>query len=89
MGLQKYRADEAREPDASGAIAWVANWMYGPSLSKIENCMCSDSNRRTAYVQGEADSVWTIPAAVSVNGKRAPGYLTCDENGYEFHFTRS
>jgi hypothetical protein len=85
MGMQKYRADVKKaQPD--GAIVWSAEWMGGRSLSMITNCrtdMAGDP-RVTAYVTGEADTFFSIPAVCSYMGCRVRGYVTSDDDGLMF-----
>lgn len=80
--LQKYRADKA-EKQGDGATVWYADWMGGPTVSKIENCrlenLCGEM-RRTVYVTGEADTWFSIPAVCKLAGKKVTGYITGDEN---------
>lgn len=83
MGMQKIRADKSeRQPD--GAIVWSAHWIGGPSLAMVENCRLANmagDMRRTVYVQGEPDTVFSIPAVCKLAGKRITGYLTVDDDG--------
>lgn len=85
--MQKYRADKSEQmPD--GAIAWFAEWMGGPTLSKVENCRLVNVEgdmRRTVYVTGEADTYFSIPAICSLAGCRVRGYLTGADGSYVFH----
>ena len=89
MSLQKFRADTARTASPNGSVAWVCNWMGGPTLALVRSCPATIDGEvveaRTVYVQGEADTFFTVPAAVSLRGKTARGSLTCDETGYEFN----
>jgi hypothetical protein len=82
--LQKFRADIVGKSDANGAIDWYTNWMGGPSLALIRNCP-TPYGARTVYVQGEADTFFTIPAACRVKGKDVRGFLTCEDGQWEFH----
>lgn len=81
--MQKYRADESTiQPD--GAIVWHANWIGGPSLSRINNCLLANmagDMRRTVYITGEADSYFSIPAVCNLAGRRIRGYVTGDDSG--------
>jgi hypothetical protein len=83
MGMQKFRADIS-EPQADGAIVWCAQWLGGPSLSKIEDCrlinMAGDM-RANVFVTGEPDTFFSIPAVCSLKGCRVRGYLTGDDEG--------
>ena len=85
MGMQKYRADKS-ESQSDGAILWFAEWMGGPSLSKIENCRINlEGNPRvTAFIIGEPDTWFSIPAVCSYRGCRVRGYVTSDEDGAHF-----
>ena len=81
--MQKYRADTSElQPDK--ARVWYAQWMGGPSLSKIENCRLEKLEgdmRRTVYITGEADTFYSIPAVCKLAGKRVRGYVTGDGEG--------
>lgn len=86
--MQKYRSDKcARQSD--GAILWFANWMGGPTLSKIENCRIESlagEPRATVYITGEADTMFSIPAKCWYLGKRVTGYVTSDDDTRETVF---
>jgi hypothetical protein len=76
--------------NSDGSVSWYAQWMGGPTLAKINKCLCADGNRRTVYITGEADSYFSIPAATRVNGKYVAGYLSSDdseEKNLVFHAT--
>ena len=82
MSLAKYRSDKS-EPQKDGSIVWYANWMGGPSLSKVTNCRLENLQgdmRATVYVQGEADTWFSIPAKCYLFGKVLNGYLTSDDD---------
>ena len=89
MSLQKLRADKARPTSPNGSIAWVCNRMWGPTVALVRSCPATIDGKaveaRTVFVQGEADTFFTIPAAASLRGKTARGSLTCDETGYQFY----
>lgn len=79
--MQKYRADKS-EKQADGAIVWRAEWMGGPTLSKIVNCRLDNLQgdmRRTVYITGDADTYYSIPAVCKIGGKRVVGYVTSDD----------
>jgi hypothetical protein len=82
MGMLKFRADK-RETNADGSVSWFADWMGGPSLAKIEKCRTdlAGEPRVTAFIQGEADTFFSIPAVCSYRGCRVLGYVTRDESG--------
>lgn len=87
MGLQKYRADTS-EPQDDGAVLHYADWIGGPTLSKITNCRIEnfpDKLRGTVYITGEADSCFTIPAAMSYKGKTVRGFVTSEDGMIYFH----
>ena len=67
-----------------GSILWFADWMGGPSLSKIENCRIENLHgepRVTAYVQDDPDTYFSQPAKCYLFGKVLVGYLTGDNSG--------
>lgn len=81
MSLQKFRADTS-ETQEDGAVLWSAKWLGGPSLAKVTNCKWESLHgqpRITAYVQGEADTYFSIPAKAHYLGKVVTGYLTTDD----------
>ena len=84
MGIQKYRFDLTGDPEPNGSIPLKTKWNFGPSLAGIRNCPCSDGKTRMVYVQGEADTVFTVPAACLIRNVRHNGNLTHDEHGYHF-----
>jgi hypothetical protein len=81
--MQKYRADRA-ETQADGSTVWFAEWMGGPSLSKIDNCRLDNlvgDMRRAVYIANEADTFFSIPAVCKLGGCRLRGYVTDDDAG--------
>ena len=81
--MQKFRADTSRD-QSDGARLWFAQWMGGPTLSKIESCRLENlagEPRRTVYITGEPDTYFSIPAVTRYMGKRVRGYVTGDDNG--------
>ena len=98
MGIQKYRFDTTGTQETNGSIPLYTQWMGGPSLAGIRNCPCDDGARRTVYITGEPDTWFSLPAAVSVKGKRRKGFVTVatvdnmdtgDRQGFTFTFNRS
>lgn len=83
--MLKYRAD-SKKRESDGAVCWYAEWMGGPSLSKVENCRTNleGDPRVTAFVTGEPDTWFSIPAVCSYRGCRVVGYITRDDNGLVF-----
>jgi len=82
--MQIFRADRS-EPQKDGATLWFADWAYGsPQLSKIENCRLDNmigDQRATVYIQGDADTFFSIPAKCSFKGVGVRGYVTGDGEG--------
>jgi len=81
--MQKYRSDHS-EPQSDGAVLWFADWMGGPTLSKIENCRLEHlegNMRRTVYITGEHDTAFSQPAVCKLAGCRIVGYVTGDDDG--------
>lgn len=81
--MQKYRADICQN-QKDGAKVWLAEWLGGPSMAKIENCRLENlvgNMRRTVYITGEADSYFSMPAVCKVAGRRIRGYVTGDDEG--------
>lgn len=79
----RYRCDTSQK-QTDGAILWHAQWMGGPSLSKIENCRLvniAGDMRRTVTITGEPDTWFSIPAECSIAGCKVKGYVTHDEDG--------
>ena len=80
--MQKYRADIG-EVQVDGAIVWRAEWMGGPTLAKIENCRLDGLHgdlRRTVYITGEADTVFSVPAVCKIMECRVKGYVSVDDD---------
>ena len=92
--MQKYRADRVYEKTTNGAVAWCADWMGGPTVSLVRNCPVSwhaPGATVTAYVTGEPDTWFSIPAVCSYRGARVRGFLTRtkDDGGWMFHAERA
>lgn len=84
MGMQKFRADRRGETCGNGAIEWFADWMGGPTLSKVEDCPCEDGKARTVYVTGHPDTYFSVPAATRVRGQYVAGFISYDDAGPRF-----
>jgi hypothetical protein len=83
MSMQKYRADKSKVQQ-DGAKLWFADWIGGPTLSKIENCRYENMHgdmRGTVYITGEPDTFFSQPAVTSIKGCRVRGYVTSDDDG--------
>jgi hypothetical protein len=81
--MLKYRADRS-EQNSDGSVCWYSEPWH--MLSKIENCRTNMSGdpRVTAFVQGEADTFFSVPAVCSYRGCRVTGYITSDDDGLMF-----
>ncbi len=80
--MQRFRADIS-EPQSDGAILWFAKWIGGPSLAKIVNCRLNLAGniRRTVYITGEHDTMFSQPAVCKIQGCRVKGFVTSDDDG--------
>lgn len=87
MGLQKFRFDREGEPYPNGGVPVYTDWVGGPSLAAVRNCKIVgvDVPERTAYVQGEPDTFFSIPAKVKIFGKTATGWLGQDPEDKDTH----
>lgn len=94
MGLAKFRADAPRRAFPNGSVEYVTLWGGGPSLAQIKHCPVKldgqDHPARTAYIQGEADTYFSIPAAICVRGKRVSGFVMFETGqGFTFYNDRA
>lgn len=83
MSLAKFRSD-VMTPQSDGAKVWHAKWIGGRTVAKVESCRWSTLHgepRVTAYVQGEPDTFFSIPAKCHAFGVVVRGYLTNDDDG--------
>jgi hypothetical protein len=85
MGLQKYRFDKVGQPDANGAIPLHTVWMGGEPIAGVRNCPSGVYGKRTVYVTAEADTWFSIPAAIRVKQQRIKGWLGCADGLWQFH----
>lgn len=90
MGLQKYHAHNGGAPEVgpNGAEAHYGRTMFGRHLAFVRKCPVANVANippRTAYVTGEADTYFSIPAAVSYRGCTIRGYLTCEDGAWAFN----
>lgn len=93
MGLQKYHTiGEEPEKLPNGSIACRGHTWHGTHLALVRNCPIYRGGeyvqRLTAYVQGEPDTFFSIPAAVKLKGKTVRGHLTIDETGFSFYMSK-
>jgi len=80
----KYRSD-SKTVNAAGQTEHSASWMGGPTLSKVEGAKCPDGKPRTAFVTGEADTMFSLPATVNDKSRKLKGFLTHDDGVWNFH----
>lgn len=87
MSMKRYRFDRTGEAEPNGSVPVFSDWHGGPTLAGVHNCPCPDGKRRTVYVLGEADTYFTVPAAISIRDRRIKGFLTHDDtpDGYVFN----
>ncbi|WP_024516995.1 hypothetical protein [Bradyrhizobium sp. Tv2a-2] len=84
--MVRVRCDRS-ESQSDGATVWYADWIGGPSLAKIENCQwesIAGDMRVTAFVTGEADTYFSIPAYCNHRGRRVRGYITSTDGNLVF-----
>lgn len=70
-----------KQPD--GAIVHRSHAPFD-MVAKVTGCRLENlvgDMRRTAYVTGEPNTYFSIPAVVQLQGKRVKGYLTGDGDG--------
>ena len=83
-----YRIDryETNPADPAQSLGYC-DWMGGPTLSNIKGCLVGGEPgvRRAARITGEPDTAFSLPAEVSLNGKKTRGFITVDEGVYTFH----
>jgi hypothetical protein len=81
---QRFRFDIVGETQANGSIPVYTKWLYGPTLAGVRKCPCPDGIARTVFCQSGPDTFFSIPAALRIKGKYTKGFITHNENGYEF-----
>jgi hypothetical protein len=84
MASLKFRVD-AEETNEHGQTIGHTHWMGGPSLARIKGAVCDDGIRRTAYITGEPDTWFSIPARVNVGKRSVRGWLGCEDGLWQFH----
>lgn len=84
MASLKFRVDrEVTTPH--GQVEGFSLWIGGPTLARVKGAICDDGVTRTAYVTGEPDTWFSIPARVNVGKRSVKGWLGCEEGVYRFH----
>jgi hypothetical protein len=84
-----YTATFERALRAEGATTVTSRLVtYGPWQQplKVIAARCEDGKARTAWITGEADTYFSIPARVSAKGTSVTGFVSCDSDG-EYTFT--
>lgn len=85
--MQRFRAVESYQ-FANDAIGWRPGGpldCLGP-WAKVQNCPVEGETRRyTCYAQGYADTMFSIPAATHIRGKRIKGFFTVEDDKPIFH----
>jgi hypothetical protein len=84
MASLKYRVD-VEESNEHGQTIGRTRWMGGPTLARVKGAICDDGVPRTAYVTGEPDTFFSIPARVNVGKRSVRGWLGCDDGVWAFH----
>jgi hypothetical protein len=83
MASLKFRVD-IEEENEYGQFIGSARWMGGPTVARIRNCRCKDGSIRTAYVTGEPDTFFSLPARVNVGKRSVKGFLTVADGLWQF-----
>jgi hypothetical protein len=84
MASLKFRVD-TEETNEHGQTLGYTRWMGGPTLARVKGAACGDGVPRTAYVTGEPDTFFSIPARVNVGKRSVRGWLGCDDGRWTFH----
>jgi len=84
MASLKFRVD-TEETNIHGQTVGLTVWMGGPSLARVKGAVCEDGQQRTAYVTGEPDTWFSIPARVNVGKRSVSGWLGCEDGLWRFH----
>lgn len=53
-------------------------------LVGVKHCPCGDGRPRLVFRVGQPIDYWSAPGYVTVKGKTVAGFITCDEDGYQF-----
>jgi hypothetical protein len=84
MASLKFRVD-TEEVNEHGQTVGYTRWMGGPTLARIIGAVCDDNQRRTAYITGEPDTFFSVPARVNVGKRSVSGWLGVDDGLWRFH----
>jgi hypothetical protein len=84
MASLKFRVD-TEEVNQHGQTVGYTRWMGGPTLARIIGAVCDDNQRRTAYITGEPDTFFSVPARVYVGKRSVSGWLGVEDGLYRFH----
>lgn len=78
MSRQKYYYGPTPERGAMGQRVYTTP--YWGQVAKVTGALCPDGSQRVAYVSGEENTWFSLPANVKVRGKTVTGFLTCDSS---------
>lgn len=84
MASLKFRVD-TEETNIYDQTIGRTVWMGGRTLARVKGAICDDGQRRTAYVTGEPDTWFSVPARVNVGKRSVTGWLGCEDGLYRFH----
>ena len=82
MGI-KYHASSDFTEHLNGSRVYRTSDPFA-SVAKVENCPCEDGVRRNAFATAEPDTFFSIPAVVYVRSKSVSGFLSSDDEGWNF-----
>ena len=81
--MTRYRTDRT-ELNEHGQLIGYTDWIGGPSISKVQ-ADCPDGRQRWAYVTGEPDTWFSLPAFVNNGKAKVTGWIGTDEGHWIFH----
>ena len=84
MASLKFRVD-VEEENEHGQTVGYSKWIGGPSLARVKGAVCNDNIRRTAFITGEADTFFSIPARVNIGKKSVKGWLGTEDGLWRFY----
>ena len=79
----KYRVDRI-ETNEHGQQIGYTDWIGGPTVAKVE-AGCPDGRTRWAYVTGEPDTWFSLPAYVNHGRRKVRGWLGTTDGRWEFN----
>lgn len=84
MASLKFRVDREEENE-HGQIVGYSQWIGGPSLARVKGACLPDGSTATAYITGEADTFFSIPARINQGKCSVKGWLGCEDGKWQFH----